>query len=70
MNTSIRKEINKRYKLLRRAQKTEKGSTEWNAYKIQHNKCTSIVRKSEPESAHYLELTERLLEMVKIKIIF
>lgn len=47
MNSSIRKELNKRFKLLQKAQSTPKGSREWNDYKKSRNYCTKILRIAE-----------------------
>ena len=47
MNSSIRKELNKRYKLLLKAQKTPKGSQAWNDYKKSRNYCTKLLRSAE-----------------------
>ena len=44
MNGTIRKQINKRYKLLIQARKTKKGSIEWKQFKKQRNYCTTLVR--------------------------
>ena len=46
MNGVIRKELNHRYKLLKKAQKTTKGSKEWSDFKSQRNKCTNLIRKT------------------------
>lgn len=43
MNSSIRKELNKRYKLLLKAQKTQKGSQAWIDYKKARNQCTKLL---------------------------
>jgi len=45
----LRKEMNKRYKLLMRARKTPKGSPQWRIYKVQCNRCTQMVRKTESD---------------------
>ena len=47
MTSSLRKELNKRYNLLLKAQKTPRGSTEWLAYKKQRNHCTKLLRSAE-----------------------
>ena len=52
MNSSIRKELNKRYKLLLKAQKTPKGSQAWIDYKKARNKCTKLLRLA--ESSYWL----------------
>ena len=49
MNGKLRKEMNKRYKLLKAACKTTKGSNEWKDYKQQRNKCTKLIRQAEVE---------------------
>jgi len=46
MNSDIRKQMNRRYKLLKTAQKTEKGSREWTLYKQARNHCTALFRKA------------------------
>ena len=47
MNSSIRKELNKRYKLLLKAQQTPKGSQAWIDYKKARNHCTKLLRSAE-----------------------
>lgn len=47
MTSSLRKEMNKRYKLLILAQNTPKGSVEWSNYKKQRNLCTKLLRSAE-----------------------
>ena len=47
MNCSIRKELNKRYKLLLKAQQTPKGSEAWMDYKKARNHCTKLLRSAE-----------------------
>ena len=47
INSSIRKQLNNRFKLLRIAQKTPKGSHEWDMYKKARNYCTKILRVAE-----------------------
>ena len=47
MNSSIRKELNKRYKLLLKAQQTPKGSQAWTDYKKARNHCTNLLRSAE-----------------------
>ena len=47
MCSSLRKELNKRYNLLLKAQKTPRGSPEWLAYKKQRNYCTKSLRSAE-----------------------
>ena len=47
MNSSIRKELNKRYKLLLKAQQTPKGSQAWKDYKKARNHCTKLLRSAE-----------------------
>ena len=47
MSSSLRKEMNKRYKLLTLAQNTPKGSNEWSTYKKQRNLCTKLLRTAE-----------------------
>ena len=49
MNTQIRKEINKRYKLLKKAQKYPKSSELWTEYRKQRNYVTFLKRKTEAE---------------------
>lgn len=49
INGEIRKELNNRHKLLLKARKTSKGSTEWKAYKKLKNKCTNLVRLAEKD---------------------
>ena len=46
MNGEIRKEMNKRYKLLKKA-KTTKRETDWLAYKSKKNAVTNMLRKAE-----------------------
>ena len=46
MNSELRKQMNQRYKLLRKAQKTNKGSPEWIAYKSARNLCTFALRRA------------------------
>ena len=48
MNTEIRKEMNKRYKLLKKAQKHPKSSELWTEYRKQRNYVTLLKRKTEP----------------------
>ncbi|PFX12631.1 Neural cell adhesion molecule L1 [Stylophora pistillata] len=52
MNSSVRKELNKRYKLLLKAQKTPMGSQAWIDYKKARNECTKLLRLA--ESNHWL----------------
>ena len=47
MNGEIRKKLNERYKLLKKAQLTPRGSTDWNNYKIARNNCTKMIRNAE-----------------------
>lgn len=47
MSSSLRKEMNKRYKPLTLAQNTPKGSNEWSTYKKQRNLCTKLLRTAE-----------------------
>lgn len=47
MNSSIRKQLNKRYKLLRKAQQTPKGSQAWMDYKKARNHGTKLLRSAE-----------------------
>jgi len=47
MNGAIRKQLNNRYNLLKKAQTTPKGSNEWAAYKLLRNKCTKLIRVAE-----------------------
>ena len=47
MTSSLRKELNKRYNLLLKAQKSPKGSHQWAAYKKQRNYCTKLLRSAE-----------------------
>ena len=47
MNSSIRKELNKRYKLLLKAQQTPKGSQAWIDYKQARNHCNKLLRSAE-----------------------
>lgn len=47
INTEIRKNLNKRFKLLLKARKTAKPSTEWKKYREQRNLCTNLIRKAE-----------------------
>ena len=47
MNTEIRKEMNKRYKLLKKAQKHPKSSELWTEYRKQRNYVTFLKRKTE-----------------------
>ena len=47
MNTEIRKEMNKRYKLLKKAQKHPKSSELWTEYRKQRNYVTFLKRKIE-----------------------
>lgn len=47
MSSPLRKELNKRYNLLLKAQKTPRGSLEWFAYKKQRNYCTKLLRSAE-----------------------
>ena len=47
MNSSIRKELNKRYKLLLKAQQTPKGSQAWINYKKARNHCNKLLRSAE-----------------------
>ena len=47
MNSSIRKQLNKRYKLLKKAQLTTKGSHAWMDYKKARNHCTKVLRSAE-----------------------
>ena len=47
MNSTIHKELNGRYKLLMKAQKTPKGSVEWSNYRIARNRCTNLLRTAE-----------------------
>ena len=42
MNSTIRKELNGRYKLLMKAQKTPNGSVEWSNYRKARNRCTNL----------------------------
>ena len=46
MTGNIRKEMNHRHKLLKRAQKTTKGSPEWKAYKNARNTCANIIKSA------------------------
>ena len=46
MNSELRKMMNRRYKLLKRAQKTAKGSPEWKSYKSARNECKQELRKA------------------------
>ena len=52
MTSSLRKELNKRYNLLLKAQKTPRGSPEWLAYKKQRNYCTNLLRSAEISYSH------------------
>ena len=47
INSAIRKHLNNRYKLLRSAQQTAKGSHEWKIYKKAKNYCTKLLRIAE-----------------------
>ena len=47
MNGEIRKKLNEPYKLLKKAQLTPRGSTDWNNYKIARNNCTKMIRNAE-----------------------
>ena len=47
INSAIRKQLNNRYKLLKVAQKTAKGSHEWKIYKKAKNYCTNLLRVAE-----------------------
>lgn len=47
MNSSIRKQLNRRYKLLKKAQLTPKGSQAWMDYKKVRNHCTKVLRSAE-----------------------
>ena len=47
MTSSLRKELNKRYNVLLKAQKSPKGSHQWAAYKKQRNYCTKLLRSAE-----------------------
>ena len=47
LNSSIRKELNKRYKLLLKAQQTPKGSQAWKDYKKARNHCAKLLRSAE-----------------------
>ena len=47
MTSSLRKELNKRYNLLLKVQKSPKGSHQWAAYKKQRNYCTKLLRSAE-----------------------
>lgn len=47
MNSSIRKELNKRYNLLIKAQRTPKGSEACLDYKKVRNHCTKLLRSAE-----------------------
>ena len=47
MNSSIRKGLNKRYKLLLKAQQTQKGLQAWIDYKKARNYCTKLLRSAE-----------------------
>ena len=46
MNGSIRKELNRKYKLLKTAQNTNSDS-DWKQYKVARNYCTHLVRSAE-----------------------
>ena len=47
MTGKLRKEMNKRYRLLQKAKKTQKGSLEWQQYKSARNMCTKMLRNAE-----------------------
>ena len=47
MNSSLRKEMNKRYNFLTQAQHTQKGSDQWRNYKKKRNLCTKLLRSAE-----------------------
>jgi hypothetical protein len=47
MDGVIRKQLNNRYKLLKKAQTTPKGSKEWATYKLARNHCTRLTRVAE-----------------------
>ena len=47
MNLSIRKQLNKRYKLLRKAPQTPKDSLAWMNYKKTRNRYTKVLRSVE-----------------------
>ena len=47
MNSSIRKELNKRYKVLLKAQQTQKGSQAWIDYNKARDYCTRLLRSAE-----------------------
>ena len=47
MNSSLRKQMNLRFKLLQAAQKTKKGSHEWKLYRKARNHCTKLLRLAE-----------------------
>ena len=49
MNTDIRKEMNKRYKLLKNAQKHPRSSELWTEYRKQRHCVTFLKRKTEDE---------------------
>ena len=49
MNGSIRKEMNKRYALLRRAQSNPSDPDAWKQYRQQQNHVTKIMREAEAE---------------------
>ena len=49
MNGSIRKEMNKRYALLRRAQSNPSDPDAWKQYRQQRNHVTKIMREAEAE---------------------
>lgn len=58
MNSAIRKQLNNRYKLLKLAQKTAKGSHEWKLYKRARNYCTNLLRVA--EANHWKEKFKNL----------
>ena len=46
MSGTIRKALNNRFKLLKKAKSSEKDSTAWSNHKKMRNKCTNLVRES------------------------
>ena len=49
MNTELRKEMNKRYKSLRKAQKNNDQKSLWEDYKKQRNQVTKLLRRPETD---------------------
>ena len=58
MNSSIRKELDKRYKLLLKAQQTPKGSQAWIDYKKARNYCNKLLRSAESNISVQLKIVQ------------